>query len=135
MHRRKLRILVVDNQPGVRCLLTTVFEEEGHEVRTASDGLEAVEEVKICRPDLMFMDVRMPNMSGLEALRLIKHISPDTKVVLMTAYVSDETIQKAVQNGALCCMSKPFDIEWLKSFVDDQCRSVENVKTSVSVIC
>ncbi|MCL6479245.1 MAG: response regulator [Peptococcaceae bacterium] len=119
MERERLDVLVVDDQPGVRYLLDVILSEEGHRVRLAKNGLEAVETVKTAKPDLVFMDVRMPQMSGLEALGRIKIISPETEVVLMTAYVSDETVQVALKNGALCCFTKPFDVEVIKSFILD----------------
>lgn len=65
-------ILVVDDQPGVRYLLDIVIKEVGHRVHTAQNGLEAVEKVRAIRPNLVFMDVRMPLMGGLEALGKIK---------------------------------------------------------------
>ncbi len=119
MKRKKLDVLVVDDQPGVRYLLDVIIAEEGHRVRIAKNGLEAVEAVKSSRPDLVIMDVRMPKMCGIEALGKIKIISPETEVVLMTAYVSDETVQMALKKGALCCFTKPFDVDGIKSFVAD----------------
>ncbi|MFZ5595541.1 MAG: response regulator [Bacillota bacterium] len=121
MTQKTLDILVVDDQPGVRYLLDIIISEEGHSVRLARNGLEAVEAVKAKKPDLVFMDVRMPKMSGIEALGRIKIVSPETEVVLMTAYVSDETIQMALKNGALCCFTKPFDIENIKKFIGGFC--------------
>lgn len=119
MKKKKLDVLVVDDQPGVRYLLDVIIAEQGHRVRLARNGLEAVESVKSCKPDLVIMDVRMPQMCGIEALGRIKLISPDTEVVLMTAYVSDETVQAVLKKGALCCFTKPFDVEGIKSFIDN----------------
>ena len=117
--RKKLDVLVVDDQPGVRYLLDVIIAEEGHRVRLARNGIEAVEAVKSAKPDLVIMDVRMPQMGGIEALGKIKIISPETEVVLMTAYVSDETVQMALKTGALCCLTKPFDVDGIKSFIID----------------
>lgn len=119
MKKRKLDVLVVDDQPGVRYLLDVIIAEEGHQVRLARNGIEAVEAVKESRPDLVIMDVRMPQMGGIEALGKIKIISPETEVVLMTAYVSDETVQMALKKGALCCFTKPFDVDGIKTFIID----------------
>ncbi|MBF7083096.1 response regulator [Desulfallas sp. Bu1-1] len=121
-----MNILVVDDQPGVRYLLDIVIKEAGHSVNTAQNGLEAVEKVRACKPDLVFMDVRMPLMDGLEALAKIKLISPNTDVVIMTAYGSDDTIDNAQKQGALCCMAKPFDVEDIKNFLDDYTRKKLN---------
>ena len=119
MTEKNLNILVVDDQPGVRYLLDIVVKELGHDVYTAQNGLEAVELARSKRFDIIFMDVRMPLMGGLEALTRIKAISPKTDVVIMTAYGSDDTIEGANKNGALCCIAKPFDVEDIKNFLDD----------------
>ena len=112
-------ILVVDDHPGVRYLLDIVIKEIGHRVHTAQNGLEAVEKVRTIRPKLVFMDVRMPLMGGLEALTRIKRMFPDTQVVIMTAYGSDDTILQAQKQGALCCMTKPFDVDCIRDFLID----------------
>lgn len=122
MPQEILDILVVDDQPGVRYLLDIVINESGHKAYTAQNGMEAVDMVRCIRPDLIFMDVRMPIMGGLEALAKIKPISPKTGVIIMTAYGSDETIEEAKKLGALGCMAKPFDINDIKDFIQDYAR-------------
>lgn len=122
MPRKIMNIMVVDDQPGVRYLLDIVINESGHKAHTAQNGLEAVEMAHSVRPDLIFMDVRMPIMGGLEALAKIKSTLPETEVIIMTAYGSDETIEEAKQLGALGCMAKPFDIEDIKNFLLDYTR-------------
>lgn len=110
-------LLIVDDQPGIRYLLETVAREEGFGVHTANNGLEAVEKARTTQPDLIFMDVFMPLMNGLEALGKIKAIQPKVAVVMMTAYNSSETKKLAYQKGALFCMDKPFDIGKIKLFL------------------
>lgn len=132
--RKKLDVLVVDDQPGVRYLLDVIIKEEGHRVRLGKNGLEAVEAVKTSRPDLVFMDIRMPQMDGIEALGKIKIISPETEVVLMTAYVSDETVQVALNKGALCCFTKPFDVDTLKAFIRDFSWKVSDIRDNISAV-
>lgn len=132
--KRKLDVLVVDDQPGVRYLLDIIIREEGHRVRLGKNGLEAIEEIKASRPDLVFMDVRMPQMDGIEALGRIKIMSPETQVVLMTAYVSDETVQIALNKGALCCFTKPFDVDVLKTFIDDFSRRLPDLGDNMAAV-
>ncbi|HBX22596.1 MAG TPA: response regulator [Desulfotomaculum sp.] len=122
MPQKTLDILVVDDQPGVRYLLDIVIKESGHKPHTAQNGLEAVNMARSIRPDLIFMDVRMPIMGGLEALAKIKPLAPETRVIIMTAYGSDETIEEAKKLGALGCMDKPFDINDIKDFIQDYAR-------------
>jgi len=112
-----LDVLIVDDQAGVRYLLDIVVREAGHSARTAQNGLEAVELARAARPDLVFMDVRMPLMGGLEALGKIKAMAPETVVIIMTAYSSEETVTQAMQMGALCCIAKPFDVDEIKDIL------------------
>ena len=116
---KPLKILIVDDQPGVRYLLDIVIREVGHQVYTARNGLEAVDIAKASHPDLVFMDVRMPLMGGLEALGKIKAMLPETEVIIMTAYGSEETVTRAMEGGALCCIAKPFDVEKIKELLEN----------------
>jgi len=109
--------LVVDDQQGIRNLLSTLLRETGYQVYVAKNGMEAVEAVRRFRPQLVFMDVRMPVMNGLDALGRMKVIAPETEVVIMTAYLSNEIVSEALGKGARCCMSKPFEVEILRAFM------------------
>ncbi len=111
MGKEVLDILVVDDQSGVRYLLQTLIAETGHNVFTAANGLEAVEAVKNKKPDLIFMDIRMPVMDGLEALTRIKMISPRTEVIMMTANNSEEVVKRSLEMGAIKCLAKPFNVK------------------------
>ncbi len=117
MSLKVLDILVVDDQPGVRYLLDIIIKELGHRVHTAQNGLEALEKVCSIQPDLVFMDVRMPVMGGLEALARLKIQSPQTKVIIMSAYGSGDIINEARKLGATACLAKPFDVEEIKEFL------------------
>lgn len=117
MRGEPLDIMIVDDQAGVRYLLDILVREVGHRSYTAQNGLEAIEMARSIRPDLIFMDVRMPVMGGLEALGEIKAIVPETDVIIMTAYGSEETVAQALQRGALCCIAKPFDVDKMKELL------------------
>lgn len=110
--------MIADDHDGIRHLLSTVMEEIGYEVIQAKDGNEAVMKAEKNRPYLVFMDVRMPVKNGLQALGEIKAILPETKVVIMTAYISNEVVSEAMAKGALFCKSKPLDIEEIKVFLE-----------------
>ena len=114
-----LTALVADDHYGIRHLLSTIMGEIGYEVCLAQNGIEAVEAVKELRPKLAFLDVCMPVMNGLEALGRSKEISPETTVVIMTAYVSNEVVSEAMEKGASFCITKPFDMNKTKPFLQN----------------
>jgi len=115
--KNDLVVLVVDDQPGIRQLLGSVVAETGHQVYLAENGLEAVEMVRKIRPQVVFMDVKMPVMDGLEALGEIKAIAPETEVIMMTAYISEEIKKAVTEKGARCCLAKPFEIDRVKDIL------------------
>lgn len=110
-------LLVVDDQMGVRRLLFEAFNEEGYFVEMAGSGLEAIEKVKERKPDLILMDMKMPGMNGLGALKEIKAIYDDAVVIMMTAYGELEIVAEAMQLGVREYITKPFDINELKNLV------------------
>ena len=110
-------ILIVDDEQSYRQLLTLVFESDGHSIRTASNGREAVELVKEEAPDVIVSDVRMPDMDGIEMLRAVRETHPDLGVVFMTAHASVESAREAFKLGADDFVTKPFDVEELKLIV------------------
>ncbi len=118
-----LRILVVDDQSSVRELLKAVLESDGHTVETAADGAKGVDALEAGFHDLVVMDIRMPQLDGVSALERMKTISPDTGVIMMTAYASVETAVRAMKLGAFDYVTKPIDIEEVRNviarFVDE----------------
>lgn len=110
-------ILIVDDEQSYRQLLTLVFESDGHSIRTAANGREAVGLVKQEAPDVIVSDVRMPDMDGIEMLREVRETHPDLGVVFMTAHASVESAREAFKLGADDFVTKPFDVEELKLIV------------------
>ncbi len=97
--------------------MSLVFEGDGHVIRTASNGREAIELVKKEPADVIISDVKMPDMDGIELLRQARELFPDLGVVLMTAFASVETAREAFKLGADDFVTKPFDVEELKLIV------------------
>lgn len=114
----KGNILIVDDQKGVRRLLEELFKKEGWEVHMASDGKEAIEQVGVLRPDMILMDMKMPNMNGLEASQKILEKHGDINIIMMTAYGEMEIVNKALDAGVKKCITKPFDIMDLRNMVN-----------------
>ncbi|NLJ75637.1 MAG: response regulator [Peptococcaceae bacterium] len=111
------RLLIVDDQEGVRKFLQEAFAEEGYNVDTAANGIEAVRLAGIRPPSLILLDIKMPGMSGLETLERLHHVAPDALVVLMTAYSELDIIEEAKRKGVRCYINKPFDLYEVRCLV------------------
>ncbi len=118
-------ILVVDDDTAHRTMLATLLASWGYSVVEADDGGRAVEAVRRQAFDLILMDVRMIEMSGIEALERIKTINPAISVVLMTAYASVETAVEAIRKGAYDYLTKPLDFDKLRLAVQ---RAMEHLR-------
>lgn len=116
----KKKVLIVDDQNGIRVLLVEVFSSEGYETFQASNGKLALEIVKSEKPDLVLLDMKIPGMDGLEILKHIKAIDSNAKVIMMTAYGELDMINEATALGALMHFTKPFDIDELRTAVNEQ---------------
>jgi len=110
-------ILIVDDEQSYRQLLSLVFDGDGHNVRTAMNGREALEKLQEEPADVIISDVKMPDIDGIEMLRSVRETLPDVGVVLMTAFASVETAREAFKLGADDFIQKPFDVEELKLIV------------------
>jgi DNA-binding response OmpR family regulator len=93
----KSNILVVDDEPVARQSLTDILKLEGHNVSSAPNGQAAVEYIRTHPIDLMIVDLRMPGMDGLEVVQVVNQISPETEVILLTAFGSTETAIQALR--------------------------------------
>ncbi len=111
-------ILIVDDEQGMRQLLSLVFGRAGHTVRAAENGRRAVELLREAEADLIVSDIRMPDMGGIEFLRAARELSPDVAVVMMTAFATVETAREAFKLGADDFIQKPFDVDELKLIVE-----------------
>jgi two-component system nitrogen regulation response regulator NtrX len=107
------RILVVDDEEGIRKILRQVLEYEGHDVRVAGGGGEAIQLYTETRPDLTFMDVKMARMDGLEALDRIREHDPSALVVMISGHGNIETAVEATRRGAYDFLEKPLDTDRL----------------------
>ncbi len=93
----KSNILVVDDEPVARQSLTDILKLEGHNVNSAANGQAAVEYVRTHPVDLMIVDLRMPGMDGLEVVQVVNQVSPETEVILLTAFGSTESAIQALR--------------------------------------
>jgi len=111
-------IHVIDDESSVCWAIEKLGTKLGHEVRVASTAEQGLDLLHESQPDLMFLDVRLPGMSGLEALPKVKQISPGTPVVLITAFGDLEVAVEAVRQGTFDYLVKPFSIEDIQTVID-----------------
>jgi len=105
----KARILVIDDDRLILSLFKETLEEEGHTVITASTGTEGIEFIGRQDFDLIFLDLKMPDINGDELLRNIKSTRPSIPVTIITGYPGSEMMERALKQGPFGVMEKPFD--------------------------
>ncbi len=114
------KILIVDDQYGIRMLLSEIFQKEGYRTFEAANGFDALRIAQEEKPNLVLLDMKIPGMDGLDILRHLKRRDPDVNIIMMTAYGELDMIAQARQLGAKAHFTKPFDIDELRLAVD-QC--------------
>lgn len=114
----KTLVLVVDDHFADRETLKVILEERGYLVATAADGAEAIEMVRSQHYDIVFLDVRLPDMTGFETFERMKKINPQATVIMMTGYAEEDLIQSAVETGVYTCLYKPFNVEKVINLVE-----------------
>ncbi|MDE3113530.1 MAG: sigma-54-dependent Fis family transcriptional regulator [Chloroflexota bacterium] len=131
-------ILVADDDASIRALLRQLLQDEGYAVQEAATGVEVVDKVKEASPDLVIMDVRMPELDGIEALSRVKGASPRTAVLIMTAFGSSNAAIRAMELGAFDYVTKPFELDKINHTVgkvfeyQDLAQEVEVLRGEIS---
>ncbi|HFC97666.1 MAG TPA: sigma-54-dependent Fis family transcriptional regulator [Thermosulfurimonas dismutans] len=116
-------ILIVDDDPGFREFLRLFLEKEGYRVSLARDGKEALSRLEEVNPDLILLDLRMPEMGGLEFLEHLRRQGNETPVIVITAYASLDSAVKAKKEGAYDYLPKPFRLEDLRRKLKEALKS------------
>lgn len=111
------KLLIVDDQYGIRILLNEVFQREGYTTFQAANGVQALDIVQKHEPDLVLLDMKILGMDGIEILKRIKEINREIKVIIMTAYGELDMIQETKELGAIMHFAKPFDIDDMREAV------------------
>jgi DNA-binding NtrC family response regulator len=115
----KAHILIVDDNVSLCKTMSFVLGRKGYAVATARDGPEAIERIKESPFDMIFMDIKMPLMDGVETYRRIKQIRPEAVVMMMTAYAVEDLVQEALEEGAYGIVYKPLDIEKVVAVIEE----------------
>ena len=110
----RFRVLVIDDDPGIREYLTALGERQGYHVSAAADGEEAIASLAESRPDIVTLDAVLPGMDGLETLRQMKKLIPDIPVIMLSGHGQARTIVEAMRLGASDFLRKPFEVEELE---------------------
>ena len=131
-------ILVADDDASIRSLLKQLLTDEGYSITEAATGTEVVAQVGESSPDLVIMDVRMPELDGIEALPKVRQASPKTAVLIMTAFGSSNAAIKAMELGAFDYITKPFELDKISHTVkrafdyQDLAQEVEVLRDEIS---
>ncbi|MEM2465935.1 MAG: response regulator [Candidatus Bathyarchaeia archaeon] len=122
------RILIVDDDENIRKVLTTILEEEGYTVDEAENAKKAIDKTKRNVYNLALIDIRLPDMEGIELLTKIKDTVPKMRKIIITGYPTLQNAIEAVNRGADAYILKPFDIDKVLATIKEQLRKYEEEK-------
>ncbi|MDX6383595.1 MAG: two-component system, NtrC family, response regulator PilR, partial [Blastocatellia bacterium] len=117
-------ILIVDDELGMRQFLTHLFQRDGHTIRTAENGRQAMELLRQQPADVVISDVKMPDMGGIELLHAARELQPTIEVIMMTAFANEGTAHEAFKLGAFDFVTKPFDNDLLREKVSRALKQI-----------
>ena len=127
-------LLIVDDELGMRQFLTHLLQREGHTVRVAENGQQALALLREQAPDLIISDIRMPDMDGVDLLRAARELLPEVEVIMMTAFANVDTAREAFLLGAYDFVQKPFDNDLLKETVARALQKITLVKEKEALL-
>jgi DNA-binding response OmpR family regulator len=123
--RSSPNILVMEDEPSVAKGLEMVLTEEGYVVDLAMTGQAALDNFQRKRCDLLVADLRLPDIDGLEVIKRVKELNPETVVIVITGYASIDSVVKSMRLGAYDYLSKPFTEDQIKSIIDNALKEKE----------
>lgn len=112
-----MKVLILEDEVSLREILKIVLEEFGYQVEEAGTLSEAVKKVEESYFDLILVDLRLPDGSGMELVRRVKGETPDTEVIIITAFASTQTVKEAFELGVYDYVEKPFQIDELRILI------------------
>lgn len=127
-------LLIVDDELGMRQFLTHLFQRDGHSVRVAENGRQAMEQLRLEPVDLLISDIRMPDMGGVDLLREARTLLPDLEVIMMTAFANVDTAREAFLLGAYDFVQKPFDNDLLRETVARALEKISLIKEKAALL-
>ncbi|MFH1422453.1 MAG: response regulator [Planctomycetota bacterium] len=117
----KSNVLIVDDETGIRDLFTYILEPLGYKVTSVCDGVECIELLNSQQFDIIFLDIHMPRLNGIETLREIKKMDPNQKVVVMTSSSdpSGRAEKEAKDSFSVSVIEKPFGLDEIVGFIEN----------------
>jgi len=122
------RILVVDDDENIRNTMKTILEDEGYIVDLAATGSEAIQKTKQTAYNIALLDIRLPDIEGVELLKMIKDTVPRTRKIMVTGYPSMQNAISALNKSADAYLIKPIDIENFLNIIKEQLQLQEKEK-------
>ena len=122
------RILVVDDDEDIRKVLTTILEDEGYTVESASTAKKAIERTRRKFYNLALIDIRLPDMEGIELLAKMRDTTPRMRKIIITGYPTLQNAIEAVNRGANAYILKPFDMEEVLKTIKEELRKQQEEK-------
>ena len=123
-----VRILVIDDDENIRKVLATILEEEGYEVESVDTAKKAIEKTRRKFYNIALIDIRLPDMEGIELLTKMKNTTPKIRKIIITGYPTLQNAVEAVNRGADAYILKPFDMEKVLEAIRDQLKKQQNEK-------
>ena len=125
---KKVSILIIDDDEGMLKTLNYILVDKGYEVVPCRSGAEAIELVKKRTFDIALIDIKMPEMDGVAVLKAIKKLSPETAIMMITAYTMHKLVEEAKKEGVKAVFPKPLDIDKMISYTDGLVRKTKAVE-------
>jgi DNA-binding NtrC family response regulator len=122
------RILIIDDDENIRKVLATILEEEGYDIDTAETAKKAIEKTKKKFYNLALIDIRLPDMEGIELLTKMRETTPRMRKIIITGYPTIQNTMEALNRGADAYILKPFDVEKALDTIKDQLAKQEEEK-------
>jgi len=124
-HNQETKILIVDDDKNVTFFLEEFLKQKGYaQIQIVTTGEEALKAIQEDNIKLVLLDIRLPDIDGVEVLRKIKRINKDISVIMITAFPDEKIAKGAIEEGACDYIIKPFDLAYLKASVDSKIRSI-----------
>ena len=120
---KRVSILIIDDDEGMLKTLNYILSDKGYEVVVRRSGAEAIELVKKRTFDIALIDIKMPGMDGVAVLKAIKKLSPETSIMMITAYTMHKLVEEAKKEGVQVVLPKPLDIDKMISYTDGLVRN------------